>query len=130
MKRGDLVFVYGTLRRDQAMDMTLLGGEWVANDAIHGKLYTCGGYPALKLDPDTRDIVIGELFRIRDRKTPMRLDRYEGYPHLYDRVRVQTLTKRDVWVYVHNSEFDENRRIPSGDWIVHQKRERDLVHVL
>jgi len=123
MKRGDLVFVYGTLRRDQAMDMTFLGGEFVANDAIHGKLYTCGGYPALKID-GSRDIVIGEIFRIRDRKTPLRLDRYEGYPHLYDRVLTQTLTKRDVWVYVHNSDFDEDRRIPSGDWIVHQKREK------
>ncbi|MFN3377414.1 MAG: gamma-glutamylcyclotransferase [Burkholderiaceae bacterium] len=71
------VFVYGTLRRGGANDITRLqpAPTWVGATSVQGVLYHLGAYPGLRLQGDGR--VCGEVYRI----TPpleVVLDRIEG----------------------------------------------------
>lgn len=117
MKRGDFIFVYGTLRRGQRADVGDQGGEFICCDAIRGRMYDCGWYPGVKVGEKDPPIVLGDVYRIRDGRLPPRLDKYEGYPHLYDRVQVTSLGGRKVWVYVHNGDMADSTPVPSGNWI-------------
>lgn len=127
MEKGDLLFVYGTLRRSASSDLSdNLGVDFVGEDKIHGGLYALGWFPGVKLTPSDLETpeteafkypVIGDVFRIRDGAIVARLDAYEGYPSLYDRSRVTTLLNRTVWVYTYNPDVSEDKRIASGDWI-------------
>jgi gamma-glutamylcyclotransferase (GGCT)/AIG2-like uncharacterized protein YtfP len=123
MKKGDKCFVYGTLRRGQgAHSMFMEGGtEFIGTDRISGTMYALGGFPGVRLgDATSFDTegpkVVGEVFEITDDETPKALDRYEGYPNLYDRKQVQTENGETVWVYEINRPQMADRIIPSGDW--------------
>jgi gamma-glutamylcyclotransferase (GGCT)/AIG2-like uncharacterized protein YtfP len=130
MKKGDLVFVYGTLRRGERASLTKefyqYGVTFVGEDIINGKMYHLGGFPGIKVtniqfnDSDPR--IHGEVFLIRDQSIIAVLDAYENYDEesplngMYDRVEVETFKGRPVWVYVYNGPVLEAQRIQSGDW--------------
>ncbi len=133
MKKGDLILVYGTLRRGERADLSKhqwqFGAQFIGLDAINGDLYHLGSYPGVKVpgEPHIWDprlpIVCGEVFRVRDQSLVAMLDAYEGYPHLYDRVETETESGRRVWVYTYNGMVTSEQRIPSGDWC----KNRDTV---
>jgi gamma-glutamylcyclotransferase (GGCT)/AIG2-like uncharacterized protein YtfP len=126
MRKGSLLFVYGTLRRgeradlskhEKDFDVTYLGG-----DIINGKLYNLGSYPGVKeLGGTEFDVslprVHGDVFRLESESIITILDHYEGYPYLYSRATTETMDGREVWVYTYNGEVDELRKIQSGDWV-------------
>lgn len=133
MKAGDLVFVYGTLRRGERADLSKMSGrsvDYLDMDFINGKLYHLGAFPGLKLlkatpvdffDPE-KPTVAGEVFLIHDSSVGAILDAYEGYRpddpshgH-YDRAEVVTKRGRFVWVYVYNPLVTEDQWIETGDW--------------
>jgi gamma-glutamylcyclotransferase (GGCT)/AIG2-like uncharacterized protein YtfP len=123
MKKGDLLFVYGTLRQGESADLSLRSGaEFVADDVINGNLYEVSWFPGVKLlstndyDP-SRPVVFGSVFRLNDEGLIRHLDAYEGYPNLYDRQQVETGGSRFVWVYTYRNSVGENQRIASGDWL-------------
>lgn len=126
MKKNDLIFVYGTLRRGERADLekkTWGGTSFVAEDVINGELYNLGSYPgltgatmALADWTDTMPSVIGEVFLIRDKSITILLDSYEGFPHLYNRQQVMTANGRKVWVYTYNHPVNPENLIESGDW--------------
>ena len=122
MKVGDLLFVYGTLRRGERAD---LGREeirctFLGEDHINGKIYNVGTFPgliaeAMHFDPG-KPFVTGDVFRLRDESIISQLDHYEGYPHLYNRIETETAKGLHVWAYTYNHDVTEERLILSGDW--------------
>lgn len=126
MQKGDLIFVYGTLRLGESSSL----GEssrftGLANhkgeSRINGSIYDLGWYPGVKA-PDNKafhpdeDTVTGDVFSIDDDFLPRMLDAYEGYPHLYNRKKVMTENGDLAWVYTYNSRCREESRIDSGNW--------------
>lgn len=121
VKKGDMLFVYGTLRRGASNDLSNFGGaSFVESATIAGRLYGVGWFPGVKLpEPDSEedDRVVGDVFLLNDDNVVVQLDTYEGYPNLYDRSVVETDNERKVWVYTYNPSVSEDSRIVDGDWI-------------
>jgi gamma-glutamylcyclotransferase (GGCT)/AIG2-like uncharacterized protein YtfP len=131
MPEENLLFVYGTLRRNARCMMA----RWLASQAEYigcgqtpGRLYDVGDYPALRPVKHPGETVIGDIYRLRrPRYTLARLDRYEGIgtgqsrPYQYCREeRVLTLhngVNRKAWVYIYMGETARLRRIASGDYL-------------
>lgn len=131
MKSGDLLFVYGTLRRGESADLKeqARGGAcFIATDEINGDLYNLGWFPGVKAEPGHFDpgkpSVRGDVFLLRDDALCKRLDVYEGYPNLYNRIETYTAGERHVWVYTYNHDVIELQRLIGGDW-----KMRDDIHV-
>lgn len=121
MKKGDLLFVYGSLRLGEGADLSRrFGGEFVSSDTINGELYSLGWYPGSKVSTEPFDpekpLIYGDIFRIKDQSMVQALDGYEGYPHLFDRRVVHTGDGRTVWVYCYDHTVNPDRRVVSGDW--------------
>lgn len=132
MKKGDLILVYGTLRKGERADLSSgfysYGVDYLDKDKINGRLYHLGAFPGVKLDEPRTEfqkkepVITGEVFRIRDQSIVAILDAYEGYRSadpdsgLYNRHQVMTAEGRKVWVYTYNHPVIEEQRIPGGDW--------------
>lgn len=125
VKKGDSLFVYGTLRRGESADLSL-GKKghsvmFVGKDAINGQLYNLGAYPGIKevsdsgFNPD-KDTVVGDVFVLGDESITELLDAYEGYPSLYGRQQVTSKAGRTVWVYTYNHQVAARQRLHHGDW--------------
>jgi gamma-glutamylcyclotransferase (GGCT)/AIG2-like uncharacterized protein YtfP len=139
MKKGDLILVYGTLRKGERADLSSgfysYGVDFIGPDRVNGRLYHLGAFPGVKgLSHDfafheDAPVVTGEVFRIRDQSIVALLDAYEGYRSeepdrgLYDRQQAMTEIGRKVWVYTYNGMIHEDQRIASGDWV----RNRDTI---
>jgi gamma-glutamylcyclotransferase (GGCT)/AIG2-like uncharacterized protein YtfP len=116
MKMGDLLFVYGTLRREGGCHGVLnFGATFVTDEYVAGTMYDVGRFPALTLEGDTH--IRGEVYRIDNPELPARLDRYEGCPNLYQRRKVRTIYGHDVWVYVFVRPVEGLPVVKSGDWL-------------
>lgn len=117
MKDKDHVFVYGTLKRGHGNSVLLNEAEFV-QDAITPPKYTMrnlGWFPGVQLDGSTP--IVGEVYKVTDSELA-RLDRLEGYPSFYDRVRI-SLKGLDVepWMYVlPNDGYQDRPVIESGKW--------------
>jgi gamma-glutamylcyclotransferase (GGCT)/AIG2-like uncharacterized protein YtfP len=95
-----LLFAYGTLAPESA-DVARQEG-WVA-DAVRGRLYDLGAYPAL-VDHEDQDAdwVEGYVLPVSQDQLAGSLDSYEGVGEgLYRRVETTTRAGRQVWVYVY-----------------------------
>ncbi len=127
--QGELIFVYGTLRRGcttGAHTTYLAGARFVDHAKIHGKLFRVSYYPALVLD-ENADWVIGEVYQLASAEQLARLDAYEEctYPALpeqeYQRLSVQVQTGPggylSVWVYAYQHTHDGLELIASGDFL-------------
>ena len=114
-KEGDNLFLYGTLRTGQRAFYKLEGKvDYLGLTTLSGaSLYHLGGFPGLKLEDN--GTIRGELFRVTDKTLFQTLDKYEGYPYLYDRQYLET-TDGPAWVYVFNGEVKPETKIVSGDW--------------
>lgn len=78
------LFVYGTLKRGGALNRLLKDAEYMGEAITHEACFdldTGGSYPRLV---DGLYKVKGELYNV-DSETLARMDRAEGYPHLFDR---------------------------------------------
>jgi gamma-glutamylcyclotransferase (GGCT)/AIG2-like uncharacterized protein YtfP len=126
----ELVFVYGTLRRRGSNAFRMKGARFVGQGYVAGKLYTVSWYPGLVLER-TGSIVTGEVFRVGPEQLHA-LDEFEGlaagemegseYQRLKVECVIESATMDDtvlVWAYEWKGRVDEERRIPSGDWIEH-----------
>ncbi len=110
-----LLFAYGTLAPEGPHAAARDG--WVA-DAVRGRLFDLGPYPALVgcEDPDAgwvegyvRTVTPGELVE--------RLDPYEGVDEgLYRRVPAITRAGRRVWVYIYERPIPREARGPLTRW--------------
>ncbi|MCG1028946.1 gamma-glutamylcyclotransferase [Virgibacillus halodenitrificans] len=123
-----LVFVYGTLRKDESNNKVLADARLVAEEAwTSGRLYsTTSYYPVLEKYESGE--VYGELYEVTKDKLE-ELDELEGYigeekDNLYDRIQQIIFTDKASWpayVYVMTNKTLEMRAslIKSGDWKRH-----------
>lgn len=137
MKKGDLVFVYGTLRRGQSADLSKKANvTFITSDRINGDMYNISGwFPGVNdLTPvekggfnEGQPTVEGEVFRIDHPSMCMLLDNYEGYPDLYDRVQVSTENGLTVWVYIYPHDVSTKEPIPGGDWTMRGRGRNEVI---
>jgi len=127
----DLMFVYGTLRKDTASPMKPILDQFcdlVGMATMKGRLYDLGRYPGVVLDEANGDPVFGQLFRLTDpARVLSEFDYYEecsddfSAPHLYRREKVQvTMMSGETvlaWVYLYNRSTSGHIHIPAGDYI-------------
>lgn len=113
---SELIFVYGTLRKETgtAMHYVLARDcEYLSEAYIQGKLYEVNGYPGFIESDSQKDQVTGELYKLVDQHSVLaKLDEYEECseqfpkPHEYVRKKlpVTLVNGRTVsaWVYVFN----------------------------
>lgn len=124
----NLLFVYGTLRRDcpsGAHQQYLSGAEFIASAQVRGKLYRVSYYPALALSGS--EWVQGEIYRLRDGQQLAQLDAYEecSYPALPDQEYQRCLINAEsikgelfnAWVYAYQRPLDNLPLIVSGDFL-------------
>jgi len=128
---SDRLFVYGTLMRGFDHPMAKLlsaNADFVGEATCRGKLYLVKHYPGLVLSDDARDIVHGELFRLRAPEALLaEFDMYEacgeGFqpPTEYLRqmlaVKLAGGSESDAWTYVYNWPVTELPRIASGRFL-------------
>ena len=119
------VAVYGTL-------LTGEGNYGVGADALdrkpcrlRGTLYDPHyGFPAFVPKSRGAFAVAGEVLEVAE-ETFARLDRLEGYPHLYDRKRVPILledgSRVEAWVYVLQRLPERATVIECGDWRAYRR---------
>lgn len=104
---ADMLFAYGTLG---PADLEIAARDGWAADAVRGRLFHLGPYPAL-IDLDREDArwVEGFVRPVTERELIERLDPYEGVNEgLYQRAATISRGGRRVWVYVYA------RPIPPG----------------
>ena len=115
MHVGEKVFVYGTLKSGQHANRILQHhAEFICEDKIEGSLYHLGAFPGFKAEGSS--LVSGEVYEITDEKLLGMLDEYEGYPTLYDRVKMRTERGYFAWVYVFKRKVNEDCLIEEGVW--------------
>lgn len=126
---GELLFVYGTLRRactTGAHNTYLADAEFITHANINGKLFRVSYYPALVLDASA-DWVVGEVYQLVSAAQLERLDTYEEctYPALpeqeYQRLQVKVQTEAGehllAWVYAYQRSSEHLEFIASGDFL-------------
>src|ERR1700755_2528533 len=110
---SDRLFVYGTLMRgfDHPMAQLLSrSADFLGEARCRGRLHLVKHYPGLVLSQDSADVVVGELYRLRDRAALLgELDMYEacgeGFPEPTEYIRQMlpvTLadgTAGEAWTY-------------------------------
>jgi gamma-glutamylcyclotransferase (GGCT)/AIG2-like uncharacterized protein YtfP len=124
------LFVYGTLMRgfDHPMAQLLLrSADLIGEARCQGRLYLVTHYPALVLSGDPRDVVFGELYRLRAPDQLLReFDMYEacgeGFaaPTEYVRQMLSVTLEggtTEAWTYIYNWPVAHLTRIASGRFL-------------
>jgi len=79
-----------------------------------------GAFPGLKLTGNPADVVTGDIIEILDEATIQRMDRLEGHPSFYERVKQTVYMSQgldlECWVYIYKHPVYQEDMIPSGDW--------------
>lgn len=115
MKEGELVAVYGSLRKGLGNHRVLRDSVLLGQDTISGwAMFSLGAYPAINKASEDHKIVI-EVYRVQNDAVGVGLDNLESYPMYYDRTKVQT-AYGEAWIYFQHGALPEHKRIPSGDW--------------
>ena len=122
---GELVFVYGTLRRGASNAWRMDGAEWLDAGEVKGRLYRIDWYPGLVLDA-AGGRVAGDLWRVTSEHLAA-LDAFEGASTEevegaeYRRVRARILgvdpAMSEAWVWEWRGPQREADRIAGGDWL-------------
>lgn len=127
----ELLFVYGTLRRQIASNMQQVLAdycEYYSYGVMRGKLYEVRGYPGAIESSNANDKVFGELHGILDRQRVLaQLDDYEEcsnkFPRPHEYIRKQLSVEligggaTMAWVYLYNRDVSKLRQIVSGDYL-------------
>jgi len=132
-EESEYLFVYGTLRRSivSSKDIRHLLNhetESLGMATVNGRLYNIGSYPGLILSNNPEEIVMGELYTIKNRRVVLStFDQYEGCcepfpkPWEYQRTTAEVTTdggdKVRSWLYTYQWDVNEKMRIPSGDYL-------------
>ena len=129
MEIKHLVFVYGTLRKNEQNHYLLKDATCIAEQAwTSGVMYATGYYYPV-LTNQQEGMVYGELYEVNEKQLS-RLDELEGYKgkgnnNLYNRVKQTIYTDKgeyEAYVYVMDRRDPEffQERIESADWKVYQ----------
>ncbi|QUJ67775.1 gamma-glutamylcyclotransferase [Photobacterium sp. GJ3] len=117
-----LVFVYGSLRRDQSNHHWMKGATFRGACRLPGfEIYDLGPYPAALRQVATETSVLGEVFAV-EAETFRSLDILEGLGEEYCREQVMT-PYGEAWIYLYLQPLGQAPRIPEGDWVRWRDRE-------
>lgn len=97
MTQPEYVFVYGTLKRGYGNHRVLGDSEFIS-EGITIDVFTMynGGFPFVSSSKEEGlGWVKGEIFRVTDKNVWKALDRLEGVPHMYVRLRTEVDTGFD-----------------------------------
>lgn len=110
--KNDLVFVYGTLKyghgnwRWALFDQTYLGRDVTEDTYILGDVGFPYCFPKSTFNVEMTETVshlfkpvVGDVFSVNE-EAMERLDRLEGYPSHYNRIRINTRGGHECWMYV------------------------------
>jgi gamma-glutamylcyclotransferase (GGCT)/AIG2-like uncharacterized protein YtfP len=138
---GELLFVYGSLRKDSKNDMHQLlarNSTFVGAGRIQGELYDLGTHPGVVIGERCSDTVVGEVYALTsDQVADMWqvLDRYEGCgpddpgPHEYRRQVVRVILDNgdelDAWAYILATRPRTAVSVPGADYIDWQRQKQD-----
>jgi gamma-glutamylcyclotransferase (GGCT)/AIG2-like uncharacterized protein YtfP len=114
----ELVFVYGTLRKEGTNHFRMDGAEFQGRAVVKGRLYQFDWYPGLVLDPEAGEVA-GEVYEVSSGQLAA-LDEFEGgeYRRVEAEVmRIEPYFRQLVWVWEYVGEVQEERRIRDGDWL-------------
>jgi gamma-glutamylcyclotransferase (GGCT)/AIG2-like uncharacterized protein YtfP len=114
MKLNSLVFVYGTLRRDEVNHHLLEGACFCGHHttAPRFKMVNLGSYPGVVKRGRSR--IQGEVYAVGT-ETMSLLDRLEGYPTAYTRELIATPWGR-AWIYIYRGSLEGRETIANGIW--------------
>lgn len=109
------LFAYGTLMPADREAAELSGWR---RDAVRGRLFDLGPYPALvDLDDPSAGWVEGFVRPVKADELVSRLDPWEGVDDgLYRRVETTTRGSCRVWIYVYNRPVPDGARGPLVRW--------------
>ena len=99
------LFVYGTLlRQSQSPVSSMLSkhSSFIEKGTVRGLLYDIGEYPGLVVNDDSKDEVLGEVFKLKNPSTLLKkLDSYEGpeYKRIKAHVYLDNGDHLSAWVY-------------------------------
>lgn len=110
-----MLFAYGTL---MPADQDAAGREGWRPDAVRGRLFDLGPYPALiDLDDPAAGWVEGFVRPVDLRELETRFDPWEEVAEgLYRRVETRTRDSCRAWVYVYNRPLPPGARGPLNRW--------------
>ena len=122
LARGQLLFVYGTLRRESSHPLAqrlASTSEYRGEAKIPGNLYWTGDdFPGL-IPAEVDATVVGDLYQLDDPALLDVIDVYEG--SFYERKRLPVESPvtgpAAAWVYIYLGAVDPARRIEQGDFI-------------
>ncbi len=91
------IFVYGTLKRGKSNSGLLRHANYLGDHVTKDKyaMVSLGAFPAVVLHGDTH--IHGEVFEVSE-ATFKSVDRLEGYPSFYSRMKIMT-EHGNAWMY-------------------------------
>lgn len=116
LDKRNSIFVYGTLLQGESNSTLLRGAEFVGKSKTKPEfeLVDFGPYPAMI--PDGNTAIKGEVYLV-DNLQLARIDRLEGYPGFYRRVKIELHDGTPVYAYLlSRAQVTGLPTIPSGDW--------------
>lgn len=127
---SDYLFVYGSLLKQANNIMSTYLSEksdFVGEAHMHGRLFMVEYYPGAIYEPDSNQLVRGDLFKLIHKESIFKvLDNYEEFVEgdLENSVFVRKIipVKRDdewlsSWAYVYNQDHSNCQPILSGDFL-------------
>jgi gamma-glutamylcyclotransferase (GGCT)/AIG2-like uncharacterized protein YtfP len=109
-----LVFVYGTLRRNEVNHYLLAQARYcgTCETPPRYKMVNLGAYPGVVKGGGTS--IEGEVYEVNAQQMAD-LDRLEGYPQAYGREVIATPWGK-AWIYLYRGNLRDRVVIPSGIW--------------
>jgi gamma-glutamylcyclotransferase (GGCT)/AIG2-like uncharacterized protein YtfP len=109
-----LVFVYGTLRRNEVNHYLLAEARYCGTFVTppYYRMVDLGAYPGVVKNGGTA--IEGEVYEVSIQQM-LGLDRLEGYPHAYGRELIATPWGK-AWIYLYRGNLKDRAVIPTGVW--------------
>jgi gamma-glutamylcyclotransferase (GGCT)/AIG2-like uncharacterized protein YtfP len=123
LARGQLLFVYGTLRRGSSHPLAQRladTAEHAGEARIQGELFWVQEeFPGLTLTQDENSYVRGDLYFVPDPALLDVLDNYEGESYERRRLPVESFSMGPAaaWVYIYLPPPNAEQRIANGDFL-------------
>ena len=115
-----LIFVYGSLKEGFPNYHKYIKSNGARYKGTHitKPIYTMvslGGFPGVY--PNGKTAITGEVYDFPFYYIPL-LDKLEGYPQFYNRVKIVTpYGKAWMWMLNNPRQYSEHRKIESGEWL-------------
>ncbi len=120
---GELVFVYGTLRRGASNHWRMEEAEFVCEAWVLGQLYAIDWYPGMVLE-DGGVPVRGDVYRVSGDLLG-RLDEFEGvtggetdeYVRVKTNIQLKVGPGMEAWVWEYRRDVGERKPMVPADWV-------------